>query len=541
MREVIRKPMVSENIVDKAVEFFSPGRALRRRKARTVLAMTGGYAGGKRDRQLTKHWRPGGGSADADTLMDAPLLRERSHDLTRNHPLVTGAIGTLGTGIVGSGLQLDAQVDRKALGISQDAARTLEEEIERGFALWCEAQNCDITRTQTFQEQQGLALRSVYEGGDLLVLMPWVTFPGNPWGLKLQMIEAERISNERNKPDSETLRGGVELDQYGGPAGYWVQSTHPGDNVYDKKRFEWKHFPAFTKDGRRAALHLYERLRPGQHRGVPLVAPIIEKLKVLDEYTDAELKAAVISAMFTVFTHIENGEPMPGMEPVLSSTTSGSGATSTGDDEARMEGGMIIDLGIADKVEFANPTRPNTAFDPFYKAIVQQIGVALGLPQEVLLKIFMNSYSASRAALAEAHRFYMVKRTWLIRNFCAPVYEAWMTEAVASGYLYAPGYFEDPIARRAYLGANWLGTPMIQIDPVKEITAAKMRIEENLSTRTEECAILTGKNWDTVPEQLKWEREQLAGIGASTTTAVADGDPDDNDDPDQADEKERRS
>jgi lambda family phage portal protein len=455
--------------------------------------------------------------------------------LSRNHPLVTGAIGTVVNGVAGSGLQLDAQIDRKALGIDEDEARVFEEHAERGFRLWSKKQHCDITRTQCFQELQGLAFRSVLESGDLLVLMPYVVFPGDPWGLKLQLIEADRISNPQNGRDTEKLTAGVECDEYGAPAIYHVQSCHPGDNNYKKNRYEWKAYEAFTSDGRRAALHLYERLRPEQHRGVPFVAPIIEKLKVLDEYTDAELRAAVVSAMFTVFTHLENGDSIQGIDPVASST----GATSTGsaadDDELKLEGGAILDLRPNEHIEFANPTRPNAQFDPFFKAIVQQIGVALGLPQEVLLKIFMASYSASRAALAEAHRFYMTRRTWLIRNFMEPVYEAWMTEAVASGYLDAPGYFENPIARQAYLGANWIGTPMIQIDPVKEIDAARGRVELGISTLTEECATLTGKNWDPVPEQRRWEIAQMSGITGGSDAKR------NNEDPNWMDEEERRS
>ncbi len=41
--------------------------------------------------------------------------------------------------------------------------------------------------------------------------------------------------------------------------------------------------------------------RPGQRRGVPVLAPVIEALKQLGRYTDAELVAAVVSGLFTVF------------------------------------------------------------------------------------------------------------------------------------------------------------------------------------------------------------------------------------------------
>ena len=41
--------------------------------------------------------------------------------------------------------------------------------------------------------------------------------------------------------------------------------------------------------------------RPAQRRGVPLLAPVLESMKQLSRYSDAELTAALVSSMFTVF------------------------------------------------------------------------------------------------------------------------------------------------------------------------------------------------------------------------------------------------
>lgn len=53
-------------------------------------------------------------------------------------------------------------------------------------------------------------------------------------------------------------------------------------------------------------LHIMNRERIGQRRGVPFLAPVIEALKQLGRYTDAELVAAVVSGMFTVFIEKES-------------------------------------------------------------------------------------------------------------------------------------------------------------------------------------------------------------------------------------------
>ena len=67
-----------------------------------------------------------------------------------------------------------------------------------------------------------------------------------------------------------------------------------------------------AKTGRRNVLHIMNRERIGQRRGVPFLAPVIEALKQLGRYTDAELVAAVVSGMFTVFIEKESASSTAG-------------------------------------------------------------------------------------------------------------------------------------------------------------------------------------------------------------------------------------
>src|SRR5688572_19314889 len=99
-----RLPAIQPTLVDRVVSYFDAVRAAERHRARMMLAISGGYSGAKRDRRPTSEWRPGAGSADADILPDLPMLRDRSRDLTRNAPLAGGAVNTVVTNVVGTGL-----------------------------------------------------------------------------------------------------------------------------------------------------------------------------------------------------------------------------------------------------------------------------------------------------------------------------------------------------------------------------------------------------------------------------------------------------
>lgn len=149
-----------------------------------------------------------------------------------------------------------------------------------------------------------------------------------------------------------------------------------------------------------------------------------------------------------------------------------------------------------ESIEIADPKRPNQAFDPFVQAVLRQIGVALELPFEILIKHFTASYSAAQAALVEAWKFFSARRRWLAIQFCKPVYDMVISEAVARGILDAPCFFSHPLIREAYLGADWVGPPRGQIDQYKEIRAAEKRIEIGITTLAEETAALTGGDWE---------------------------------------------
>ena len=341
--------------------------------------------------------------------------------------------------------------------------------------------------------------RSVLENGDCLVLLSHLqNARTKPYYLALQVIEADRICNQQYANDSEILTAGVQKNSIGAPIAYHILKTHPG-NVYGKLTNEWFIVSTFNEQtGLKQVLHCYQLLRPGQTRGVPYLAPVIEALKQLGNYTEAEITAAVVSSCFTVFIKSPQGD-----SELLPMNKSHHPA----DNDYKLGNGAIIDLAEGEDISTVNPGRPNAQFDPFVQSVLRQIGVALELPFEILIKHFTASYSAARAALLEAWRFFMAKREWLAQNFCQVIYENWFYEAVCLGRIQASGFINgDPAIRAAYCGAHWIGPAPGQIDPLKEIQAARERIDAGISTLSRETAALTGEEWEKTHRQGVKER-----------------------------------
>lgn len=514
-----RKEVKRINIIDKAISFISPTTALKRAAARQRLQIiNSGYSnyGASHTKKSLLGWMYGGGSAYEDIQLNLSTLRQRSRDLYMGVPLATGAVKTVRTNVVGAGLKLKPQVDWEFLNLTEEEARKLEATIEREWNLWAESTDCDIERLDNFYELQQLVFINWLLSGDVIVLLPATQRINMPYDLRIRLIEADRLSSPMSNINPNII-GGVETNEAGEVVAYHISTQHPL-SWESAPETRWDRVEAFGPvTGRRNVLHIMNRERIGQRRGVPFLAPVIEALKQLGRYTDAELVAAVVSGMFTVFIEKESASsdiPIGEIVPQAAQVDSVDEST------IELAPGAVIDLNEGEKAHDMNPGRPNTNFDGFVIAVSRQVGAALEIPYELLIKNFNASYSASRGALLEAWKSFRMQRTWLANDFCQPIYNEWFAEAVAKGRISAPGFFTDPLIRKAYTGAEWNGPAQGLLNPVQEVQAAEKRVQNGFSTRDRETAELTGGDFYRNAQQLKQEEKllkEVRDIAASTT------------------------
>lgn len=494
------------NIIDKAVRAVSPEKALKREYARRRLKVVenSGYGnyGANRHKSSAKGWMYAGGSSKEDIEDNLPTLRQRCRDLYMGAPLATGAIKTYRTSVIGEGLSLKPKIDAESLGITEEQAGEIEKEITREWNLWADSTDCDASRLSNFYEMQQLAFLNWMLSGDVIVLLPTWKRSESVYDLRINLIEADRCStpmDKRNLPDSNVVDG-VERNDKGEVTAYYISKKHPlSNNGCD---LCWDRVLAYgNRTGRRNVLHLMNRERIGQVRGVPILAPVVEALKQISRYTEGELVAAVVAGFSTVFIETEDpggnllGEALPEDEQI-----------DVGNDSTvELSPGGIVELGPGEKANAVTPGRPNTSFDGFVSAICKQIGAALELPQELLLKQFTASYSASRGALLEAWKTFKMFRDWMTSGFCQPIYEEWLCEAVAKGRVKAPGFFNDPAIRKCYTNAEWYGPAQGQLNPKDEVEAAGLRVKYGFSTSSREAMELTSTDFNDNLKQLSRE------------------------------------
>ena len=521
------------NVIDKIIEAVSPSAALRRESARWKLEtvrsfQNSGYdeSGAARNKNSMRGWLASSKTPQEDIDKNIPVLRQRSRSLFMSAPLAVSAIKTNRTNIVGEGLKLKSTIDADFLGMGLDEAAQWQRSAEREFALWAQSKFCDSTRVNNFYEIQQVACMSWLRNGDACVLLEYERpTKALPYGLRIHLIESDRVSTPNSTgsnvylyatdPDTKNrIFNGVEVDKNNRVVAYHICSTYPNSTLYTKK--EWKRVKAFGEQtGMPNVLMIYETERAEQYRGVPYLAPVIESLKQLTRYSEAEMMAAVINGFFTVFIKSEKGTSEVGFTGVIDEEDE----VADGDRNYELGPGMVNMLAPGEEIDIADAKRPSSNFDAFTTSLAKYVGAALEIPVEILVKNFTSSYSASRAALLEAWQAFRMKRSWLAADFCQPVYEIFLTEAIANGRLKAPGFFLDPLVRMAYCKAQWNGPAQGMIDPGKEVDAAEKRISIGISTRQQETIEMTGGDFEANVAQLARENQLMKEAGLLSARA----------------------
>ena len=501
---------------DRLVEVVSPGMALRRAQQRVALQIIlnrTSYRGASRGRGID-HWNTRGGSADSDLLNEHATLRARSRDLVRNHPIAAGAIESICANEVRSGMRPRSNIDHELAGIGEEEAEVLEARLNRGFRLW--SPHADVGGRFSFGRSQDLLKRSQLTNGDVLVVRRAKERRQSPFLLALDIVESDRLSTPRRLQGGESVRdkeilNGVELGADGEAVAYWIQNEHPGDTgVIGRRRRkgghkgEWSRVPAYDSSGRWLVRHLYFLKRPGQTRGEPFFAPVIDLFQQLDDYMDAELVAARVAACFSAFiTKNTDG---------FLNADANADAELDADDQTveALAPGIVEYLNPGEEVSFGNPNRPSGAFDTFINAALHFIGAGLGYPPQVLTNNFENmNFSQMRGAIVQAGYMFTSGQDFMIEGYCQPVWDELVDEMVDQGDVVLPGFERTP---DAYTRARWSRPGREAIDSLKEAQGDAVGIQ-NKTTSMSDVLSRAGKTFEEHIAELTSEGKALEAAG----------------------------
>lgn len=456
--------------LDKVIGYISPSTQLKRARAKAALQLVERSYDGAKTGRRTSGWTTCGTSANAEIAPAITLLRNRSRDLVRNNPYAAKAINSLVSNAIGTGITPS---------------------LSEGQELWNKwVTECDADGQLDLYGLQMLAARTVRESGECLVRLRYrQQKDGLSVPLQLQVLEPDYLDSFKYEalPNGGWIQHGIEFDAIGRRAAYWMYKQHPGDQSPLLNGLVSTRVPATD------VLHIYEKTRPGQTRGVPVLAPSMLKMRDLDDYEEAELVRKGIEACFAAFVTTENDGMMMGQD-----------STEAGASQRRLENlsaGMIQYLKPGESVSFGSPGAVQ-GYNEYIRTQLHAIAAGAGITYEQLTgDLSQVNYSSIRAGTLEFRR--MVEQwQWLtfIPMFCQPLMRTWLKTAVSSGTL-----------KNSDIAVNWTTTRFDWVDPVKDVTGELMEIAGGLKPWSE---AVRGRGYDPQSNIAEIAKEQQAFAAA---------------------------
>ena len=543
--------MAGPTIIDRAIAAVSPAAGARRLVARSsylaLAAMTepggaidrrGGYRAGQSDRRQTKGWFARPKSANSDALGQQKTLIGRSRDAAMNLPPATAAIERNVTFTIGTGLMAIPDLDAELLGLTPEEKQVWTSRIMRDYDEYMSGTDPDAERASTGYGLQEVVLRAQFESGDVLGLRCWPDQQiGRVHMTAWKLVEADRIVSPAQHTDGERLGsngpvvvGGVELDPFGAAQAYHVLRKAPGQfGVSSRTQGDTERYDAWGEVSKLpTAVLVFDKRRPEQARGVPLLAPVLELIKIFSDATDAAALALVLQSMLAVIYKSPDATAMPEPEYGNGEIVQADGEPAmpdgpTGGQQIAMEPGMVLELDSDSDVDLKSPGRDNPVYEKFFETLMTLVGAATGTPFGVLMARFNSSYTASKGELEVFYKEVTSRVSRFAAKWCAPGYHCWLYEQVALGRYALPGFLDDPIMRAAWCSVRWAGDGKISLDPYRERKAFEIDEAHAWQTGQQIAASINGGDYDANVERRGAEHRKFMDAELPTPNANGGG------------------
>lgn len=433
------------------------------------------YEGAARTKRLGR-WFTGNRDANAELAPDLPTLRNRSRDLRRNNPYAARAISAVANNVVGKGIKTQVR------GAGAEA-------VEAVWNSWVKSSSFDYEKRMNLAQMQHLICQSLVESGEVLIRRhnhSDRTFP-----VSYQVLESDFIDTTRSDvrlPNGNFILQGIEFNQKGERVAYYLYERHPGSIVADpKSSFTSSRIPASE------IKHVFRQDRPGQVRGVPWLAPVVVRLKDLDDFEDAQLVRQKIAACFSVFVKDIAGDV---------------DADADCDLGEKVEPGIIEFLPSGKEVQFANPPSVEN-YREYTGTLLRAIAAGIGVTYEVLTNdLSQTNFSSGRMGHLEFQR-----------NI-----DTWQHNIIISQFLdliVEDFKFFAPLIRVNAEQLIFVHVPPRRemIDPTKEIPALRDAIRAGLTTQSE-AVMGMGKDPEEHFKQMSKDNKTIDELGL-----VLDSDP----------------
>lgn len=415
-----------------------------------------------------EHWRwAQGNPINRDLLDDLPTLRARCAYEASTNPMVEGVVNTYATDVVGRlgpTLQVESDDDR----FNNEVESVVREIMERP----------DPDVQLQLPEMIRMWVRSLCTAGDYVAQEITTERPGLPVSIGIRCVESCRLDTPPELATSDNVVFGVETNKSGRPVRYWVRERETATGYY----VNYKYTP-IPPD----LLHLnFQMIEPGQVRGVPWLASMLDVAADLRQY-DGHVMEAAKSAAANALVWYSNH---PDVEFDYSEVPT----------EQTIERGQQTYATPGWTPHTVDATQPATQYVDFRKERMREFGRPFNMPlMMVLLSSADSNFSAAHYDGAIYIRGVQYTQSWIER---------------VTLNMYVKKIIREMMLARVFSAIPqhnlvWTWPVPPYVNPKQHYDALRAQLEDGVASPQDVCAAYS-RSWETVVAQRARAQQDLA-------------------------------
>jgi lambda family phage portal protein len=335
-------------------------------------------------------------------------LTRRSRQWEKNSAIIQKLLDLFEEFTVGhSGLQL----------IPNSSDEDWNETAAAWWREWCQSPGRD-NFDPMFQLQSQMA-RNWFVDGEIFILKTFDPATGRP---AIQLIEGHRIATPGSKTMAEgkDIIDGVEIDEAGKPVAYQVrqkdtvssygyyQQTPGGQPGLDYSTQIYARVEAEN------LLHLFEAVRPGIKRGLPMAYAVLNDCQDLYELQDLEMQKARDGAAITTVCTTKTGEAktdnlFANRWQVSSQNANGTTAIKPIPAYYTIDlGGKTVYVMPGEKIEQFKSDQPSAATQDYWNTLIGKVCIGVGIPRVLVIPYTMQG-TVLRADIETAAAYFRAR------------------------------------------------------------------------------------------------------------------------------------
>lgn len=463
--------------------------------AKALIHVQNRYDAGGHGRRMAG-WNPTS-TGPNQAIQGLQTIRNRARDSVRNDWAGESTVETWTTNLIGIG------ITPRFRRIEDQERRAEVNDLLSDFAA-----ECDADGVLNLYGLQTLGVRTWLDGGEAFIRRRYRPFSyGLAVPMQIQMLEPEMVplldaDTYQGLPANNRIRSGIEFDKRGRRVAYWFYKNHPGEAQVSFSATADQLVRVLAED----VVHLFEPKRPGQLRGVSLMAPVLARLRNTGDYEDAVLERQKLANLWVGFI----SRSLPTLDPSDPNVAALTGLVGDSEPLAPLAPGLIQELEDGQTFNFANPPEAGTVYSDYLRTTGLGTAAGAGLPYELMSGDIRGVSDRTLRVVINDFRRHAEQRQWqiIIPQMCQRVIE-WFAEAAVLVGKIAVSEF-DSVKRVEHAPHGWA-----YLHPVQDVQGKKMEVESGFRSRSSVIGE-RGDDPDLVDEEREADKARETRLGLPT-------------------------